>query len=388
MHRVPRKLGNQMDKLKRLKVQGFRSIRDQTVEFSDLTVLIGANGAGKSNLIALFNMLNFILSESLQIYVGRKGGGSSILHYGQKKTPTMSVDLEFEGKSVSHYGFVLAFAAPDRVLFTDEYVTFQRPQEASPFSRNLGVGQLETNLLMLSRNVDDRVARDVALQFVKRLRELQVYHFHDTSDEAHIRGGQQLDRNRFLMSTGGNLASFLYMLQTSRPEHFQRIVESIRVAIPFLKEFHLEPNRLDPSTILLRWRDRNPDYEFGPHQLSDGSLRAIALITALLQPEEFMPGLMLIDEPELGLHPSAIGLVASLIQAAAQKRQVVVATQSSRFLDEFAPKDVVVVEREEDDRGYGESVFRRLSKAELGDWLNDYDLGTLYEMQVTGGGPQ
>jgi predicted ATPase len=160
------------------------------------------------------------------------------------------------------------------------------------------------------------------------------------------------------------------------------------MAVPYFKEFLLAPDPLNNSSILLRWRDRNPDYEFGPHQISDGSLRAIALITALLQPDELMPGLIIIDEPELGLHPAAIGLIASLIKAAATKRQVIVSTQSPRLLSEFSPEEVVVVEREEDDKGYGQSHFRRLSNEALGAWIDDYDLGSLYEMQATGGGPR
>jgi predicted ATPase len=191
-----------------------------------------------------------------------------------------------------------------------------------------------------------------------------------------------------LLSNGGNLASFLYMLQESFPTHYDRIVSTIRLAVPYLRDFDLAPDRVNPGQTQLRWRDQNPDYEFGPHQLSDGSLRAIALITALLQPEELLPSVIFIDEPELGLHPSAVGIIGKLIKAVSAKRQVVVATQSPRLLSECAPEDIVVVEREEDDRGYGESRFRRLGKEDLGQWLNDYDLGALYEMNVTGGGPR
>ena len=190
------------------------------------------------------------------------------------------------------------------------------------------------------------------------------------------------------MSTGGNLAAFLYMLRETKPQHYARILSTVRLAVPYLSDFVLEPDRLNSGRIQLRWRDRNPDHEFGAHQMSDGSLRAIALITVLLQPEEMMPGLIMIDEPELGLHPSAVGLIGSLIKAASLRRQVVVATQSPRLISEFEPEDVVVVEREEDTRGYGQSLFRRLSREDLGEWLNDYNLGTLYEMEVTGGGPQ
>jgi predicted ATPase len=178
------------------------------------------------------------------------------------------------------------------------------------------------------------------------------------------------------------------MLRESYPAHYQHIVSTVRLAIPFLRNFELEPDQLSPKHIRLRWNDGNPNYEFGPHQLSDGSLRTIALMTALLQPESFLPAMIIVDEPELGLHPSAIRTVSQLLKAQADKRQVVVATQSPRLLADFEPENVVVVERDEDSQGYGESTFQHLDKADLGEWLNDYDLGTLFEMNISGGGPR
>lgn len=376
-----------MEKLTRLKASGFRSIRDIDIKLSDLTVLIGANGSGKSNFVAFFNMLSFMVTESLQLYIARKGGGSSILHYGPKRTPVLTTTLRFDGENGwSEYGCTLAHASPDRLIFTHERVAFQKPDAKKPFEKQLGSGQAETDLTAVSAG-NDAVAQ-VARIFLARFKGLRVYHFHDTSEEAHIRTSQEIDRNRILLSNGGNLASFLFMLRQNYPSHYERILSTVRLAVPFLRDFDLEPDRLSPKHIQLRWRDRNPDYEFGPHQLSDGSIRAIALITALLQPEELLPTVIFIDEPELGLHPSAIGIVANLLKAVSAKRQVVVATQSPRLLADCAPEDVVVVEREEDRKGYGESTFKHLEAKELGDWLKDYDLGTLYEMNVTGGGPQ
>ena len=357
------------------------------MQLGDLTVLIGANGSGKSNFVSFFNMLSFMMTESLQLYIGRKGGGSSILHYGPKKTPVLTTTLRFDGEGGwSEYECTLAYASPDRLIFTQERVAFQKPNAPKAFDKQLGSGHAETELTTTSTG-NDAVAQ-VARIFLSRLKSLRVYHFHDTSEEAHIRTSQETDRNRMLLSNGGNLASFLYMLRQSYPSHYERILSTVRLAVPFLRDFDLEPDRLSPKHIQLRWRDRNPDYEFGAHQLSDGSIRAIALITALLQPEELLPAVIFIDEPELGLHPSAIGIVATLLKAVSAKRQVVVATQSPRLLADFAPEDIVVVEREEDRKGYGESTFKRLEANELGDWLKDYDLGTLYEMNVTGGGPQ
>lgn len=381
-----------LEKLKRLTVKGFRSLRNvEDLKLSDLTVLIGANGAGKSNFISFFNMVSFMLSGDLQTYIARKGAATSILHYGPKRTPVLEAELEFEGPyGTSRYGFSLSFASPDRLIFTDEHVMFQYPDNPTPYTDNRirSADLSETGLIELSNRAQESTARKVAKVFINRLRGLQVYHFHDTSETAYIRTSQDIARHHFLMSNGGNLASVLYMLREQWPEHFNRIVSTVRLAVPYLKDLILVPDHKAPNSVQLRWRDRNPDYEFGPHQLSDGSLRAIAIITALLQPEKLLPAVIFIDEPELGLHPGAIGVLASLIKAAAAKRQVIISTQSSRLMAEFAPEDVVVVERHEDEKGFGESSFERLSSEQLGAWLEDYDLGALFEMNVTGGGPQ
>lgn len=379
-----------MEKLRHIRIEGYRSIQRLDLELKDLTVLIGANGAGKSNFISFFQMLNFMLSKSLQLYIARRGGGSSILHYGPQQTPVLHAELQFEdANNVSTYGFSLAFAVPDTLLFTSEHVQFQNADKSAPYFRNLGAGHLETKLIDLSKE-GSKIGggTKVARIFMNRLNEVQAYHFHDTSYDSAMRISQDVARNRHLMSNGGNLAAFLYMLRETKPQHYARILSTVRLAVPYLSDFVLEPDRLNGTRIQLRWRDRNPDHEFGAHQLSDGSLRAIALITALLQPEEMMPGLIMIDEPELGLHPSAVGLIGSLIKAASLRRQVVVATQSPRLISEFEPEDMVVVEREDDASGEGRSLFNHLTREALGDWLTEYNLGTLYEMEVTGGGPQ
>jgi predicted ATPase len=375
-----------MEKLVRIKVAGFRSLKDVDLQLTSLNVLIGANGAGKSNLIDFFNLISYMLSGSLQLYLGRRGGAASNLHYGPPKTPLLQTELRFEGDhGWSEYRGMMAFASPDRLIFTDEVVSFQRSPSEKPFARSLGSGHFESKLLELAQ--DPKGVGETARVFIERLRGLRVYHFHDTSDTAHIRVMQDLGKDRFLLSHGGNLATFLYLLSEQFPKHFTRIVETIRFAVPYFQEFILEPSRFHPGKIMLRWRDRSPENEFAAHQLSDGSLRAIALITTLLQPEELLPSVIIIDEPELGLHPGAVTLIGQLILAASENRQVIVATQSPRLLSQLRPEDVVVVEREEDRAGFGQSSFRRLSKDALGGWLDDYELGSLFEMNVTGGGP-
>ena len=376
------------EKLSHVHIEGFKSIRELDIDLGNLTVLIGANGSGKSNFVQFFQMLNFMLSGNLQNFIGRKGGGQSLLHYGAKKTRAMDTSLAFQGADGwSRYEFSLSFAVPESLLFTNEQVVFQKLDAVMPFQRQLGSGHKETLLIDLATE-NSGVGSKVAQIFQKRLRAVQVYHFHDTTDEAYIRTRQDIDRNRFLMGDGANLAAFLYMLRGKWPDHYKRILATVQRVVPYLKDFILDPGPSRYSRpIMLEWSDRSGE-EFGPHQLSDGSLRAVALITALMQPEELLPSVILIDEPELGLHPSAVGLISTLLQTTSLKTQVIVATQSPQLLENMTPEQVVVVERRELDNGRGESTFKRLNSDELAMWLEDYSLSELFEKNVTGGWPQ
>jgi len=208
----------------------------------------------------------------------------------------------------------------------------------------------------------------------------------DTATTAAVRRTGYIHDNRVLHSDAGNLAAFLYRLKNSADpaEHvaYGRIVATIRQVAPWFGDFVLEPQPMNPETILLRWRETGSDVLFGPHLLPDGALRAMALVTLLLQPERLLPSVLAIDEPELGLHPFAINVVASLVKRAGHYCQVLLATQSISLLEQFDLEDVVVVEREG-----GTSTFTRLEAERLDDWLKDYSLGELWEKNVIGGGP-
>ena len=375
-----------------LTIKGFKSIRSlENFELRRFNVLIGANGVGKSNLIDFFWMLKLMLGRSqggLQLFIARKGGASSILHYGSQITGFLDGIIRFSGeKQWSQYSFELAWGAPDVLFYASELLKYQSEiKDIKPHSKQLGNGHFESKVLSLAVDKSDPALNGIASVFRTRLRQVQVYHFNNTSETAKLRLSQDLDREDYLESNAGNLAVFLYNLKNNRPSHFKRILSNVKLIAPFIRDFVVEPQATNDRFVLLRWMDRSGE-TFGPHQLSDGTIRAIALITALLQPDETMPSIMIFDEPELGLHPAAITLVASLLKAASEKRQVIVATQSPILIRDYDPEDVIVVERTEDELGRGESTFKRLEKDSLAAWLEDYDLGELYEKNVTGGGP-
>lgn len=375
------------ERLTTISVSGYRSLASiRDLELRSLNVLIGANGSGKSNVLSLFQMLSYMMSEGLQLYVGRKGGANSLLHLGARKTPAITASLEFAGHNVaSRYHFTLAHAQPDTLQFADETLEFRNVDASTPFVAPLGAGHTESRVPAMAGAQQDSARNRAARVFQRRLTEVKEYHFHDTSDRAPIRLMQEASRNRFLQSDGGNLAAYLLRLREAYPDHFRHIQDTVRLVMPFLREFILEPEHNDIGrSVMLRWRGNDLDYEFGPHQLPDGGIRAIALVTLLLQPADLAASTILIDEPELGLHPFAVGLIGQLIRGAATDRQIVVATQSARLLREFAPEDVLVVEKQDD-----ASTITRLSSDDLGGWLEDYDgdLGVLFDRNVTGGAP-
>ncbi len=364
-----------MSSLKRIRIRGFRSIKEMTLELRPLNVLIGANGAGKSNLIAFFKLVNELMAGRLQQHIGTTGRATANLHFGPRMTPQLEAEMEFEVENgTDTYRMRLFHAAGDSLIFAEELLSFHQTDYSQPKVVSLGTGHQETG-------VGDKAAEgDITAKTLRYLlNRCRVYHFHDTSPTARVRQYCYVAHNRWLMPDAANLAAILYELKSCKEGVYRRIVATVRQAAPFFEDFDLEPTDKD---IILNWRHRNSDLVFGPHQLSDGTLRAICLISLLLQPKEALPCLIVVDEPELGLHPYALNVIASLFRAASHHTQVLVSTQSSAFLDSFEPEDIVVVERN------GEATeFDRPDSDKLEAWLEDYSLGEIWEKNIFGAGP-
>jgi predicted ATPase len=368
-----------MISIKNIKIKGYKSIRDQFLDFSKVNILIGANGAGKSNFVSFFRMLNYMLTEGLQIYIGESGGANSLLYYGSKTTPQMECTAEFKvDQTLNSYHFRLTDAAPDTLIFTEENLSFHKEGFSNPKYVYFEPGRKETQL----QEYADRGDKTAHMMRVI-LGNCRVFQFHDTSPSAFMRKSVLTNDNRYLRSNAGNLAAFLYMLKIKYNNNYKKIEQVIKMVAPHFGRFTLEPTELNSDYIKLEWQERESDYPFGPHQLSDGLLRFIGLTTLILQPEEFLPSIIIIDEPELGLHPYALTLLASMIKEVSDKSQVILATQSATLLDHFDTDDVVVVERYKQ-----ESIFKRLDKKELETWKEEYTLGEMWQKNLFGGRPK
>jgi predicted ATPase len=363
--------------LERLSLAGFKTIRHlNALELGPMNVLIGPNGAGKSNLLSFFRMLSQMFTQpgNLQLFVAKAGGANALLHSGARITQDVDATLNFRGVD---YAFRLAHAAQDTLVFAEEAVSCRPPSREPPEASWLHWGGGHREAIVLQARNLPFVADLESLQTF--LRESVVFHFHSTSETARIRQRSDVSDNQALKEDGANLAPFLLRIRDRYPAHYRRITETLRQIAPFFADFELVP---EDNTVLLRWRELGSDLVFGPHQASDGTLRAMALVALLMQPKEELPSIIILDEPELGLHPRAISVLAGLLQTAALSTQVIVATQSPVLLDHFEPEQVIVAEREG-----SESIFRRLDRFKLESWLEEYTLSDLWDKNVLGGRP-
>ena len=369
----------------RISIEGFRSLKAIDFAPGRVTVLIGANGSGKSNLLSALRMIPLMRTGSLRRFVGEAGGASALVHYGPKVTREVGLRLEFAQDTGSNaYAARLGYGAGDAFIFLDETIEYKRPGDTDFQVVSLGAGHAESRLEEAAQDPTNKIAKAVNWWLSK----MSFFHFHDTSMTAPLRQNAGQANTPFLRSDGSNLGAYLRCLASSEVEEqrkaWNRIVLLVRRLAPFIKT--LQPTLVNPShpttsAVRLDWIDEK-DEIFGPHHLSDGTLRAIALITALAQPADNLPAFISIDEPELGLHPAALTVLASLVSSVASRCQVLLATQSPALLDFFEPSDVVVAER-----SAGETTFRRLVPEELDQWLEDYNLSELYDKNILGGRP-
>lgn len=369
-------------KLKELKINGFKSINsEQKIRFNDINILIGSNGAGKSNLVSFFKLIEALTGGALQAYIGKQGYADSILHYGMKQTKLCGAQLLFTDNINIYdiFEFSLEHSYGGQMMFGHEEheqnrVTTPIDQKFVPYF--ITGGHKES--LMIEKHNDYRTYR-----LLKLLQGIKVFQFNNTSSDSAIRHPAALNDNRQLNSDASNLPSFLYQMKIreDRNPYYKRIVRRIAEIMPQFRDFDLRPMEENPNMIRLDWIDKHQGHTFGAHQISDGSLRFMALATLLLQPKETLPKIIVIDEPELGLHPEAMMDLVGMIQIAAANSQIILSTQSSFLMNLFEPEDIITVSAE---KGYSEFI-RLPNIEELKEWYGDYTLAELWEKNLIGG---
>ncbi|HLB74953.1 MAG TPA: AAA family ATPase [Sedimentisphaerales bacterium] len=362
-------------------MRGFKTFRRlEKFKPAPINILIGANGAGKSNFISFFRLLSWMIGAGrLQEYVAMQGGASALLHDGPETTREIEATATFEtAKGRNDYSFRLFYAAGDTLVFASEGYRFSRFDIRTEATwTTLAAGHKEAKIIERGRSKDPNMrTAGVVLSLLKRI---VLYQFHNTAEAAPIRTKSGVNDCRRLREHGGNIAAILLKLREREPVHYERIVERIRLVAPFFEDFVLEP---EYNKVLLQWKEKSCDVTFDASQASDGMLRLFCLITLLCQPLKDIPDILILDEPELGLHPTAINLASDLIRSVSKNKQVIIATQSAPFVNNFEPEEVIVV-----DRADRESTLKRLNSRDLKDWLEDYTLGDLWQKNILGGKP-
>lgn len=376
-----------MPRITKVSLTGFKSFKDKTdIALSNLNVIIGANGAGKSNLLSFFQLLGNALTRNLQGHILRYGG-EHFLHNGRKKTERIKCAIEIAtNNATDKYEIDLAFQAPGRLFISREYIEYRKSGKDKPFTCEIKNNGYELGLLDFGEKLgnSNNALRGTANAIKTMLQKIRAFQFHDTTDTARIRGGILRADCQYLKNDGGNLAAVLNMLKTT-PEYlpyYNRIVRYVQKILPYFADFAIDGFPEKQDTVYLFWKKQGSDYILTPNQLSDGTIRFIALATLLLAPRKIQPDVIVIDEPELGLHPLAIRILANMIKQAAENLQILVATQSPLFLDFFDANDVLVFEAPNEI-----TTVKRLNQDELSAWAQEYTLSELWDKNVIGGQP-
>lgn len=366
----------------RIHIKNFKSIRDSgDIKIRSINVLIGSNGVGKSNFIYFFKLLNNIYKQRLKFYTAENGYENRILYFGRKRSKSLEGYIVFkpeQGNTNNRYDFKLTPQNQGVGFYFEKdeggFNLYAGGYDESWDFIDLGGAGKEESELLNNTSLRAIFLRDYFDDF-------NVFHFHDTSSSSPLKQPNKTHDYEYLKEDGSNLASFLYKIKDTHPKHFKIIEFAIRSVAPFFERFDLKPDAKNPDIIFLNWLEKGSDEYFNAHNLSDGTLRFIALATLLLQPE--LPKTIIIDEPELGLHPFAIQKLGALIKSASTKSQIIISTQSVNLVDQFTADDIIVVERKDE-----QMVFSRQNEEQLKDWLDEYTLSELWEKNVLGGRPK
>ncbi|NLF82696.1 MAG: AAA family ATPase [Candidatus Gastranaerophilales bacterium] len=361
--------------IKRLRIDGYKSIKHLDLELSSLNVLIGANGSGKSNFISFFELLNSIRNSFyFNEYVAEKAGADNFLFGGSKVTKKIESEVYFEDML---YKLYLSWQVGDRFSYNDE--AFLNMHCISGYN---DLTSEPNDVIIQYDNKKYLQFNSESLHFLNAYFNCKIYHFNDTSPDALIKKPQNINDNTYLKPNGANLSSYLYLIKEKYPEKFQYILDLLQLVAPFIFRLKPRPDERNPNYILLEWEHRKfKDKYFDINHLSDGTLRFLCIVTALITAEE--NATIIIDEPELGLHPHAISVLAGIMKSVSkQGKQIIASSQSVTLINEFKAEDILV-----SDLINNETHIRRLTQEEVEAWLEDYKIGTIWEKNIIGGTP-
>jgi len=382
---------------KQLSVDSFRRLCNVGLELRPLTVLIGANGTGKTSVLDVFSLLASSAQGSLSKAISDLSGLSAVITYDRERDLSLGISISVPDHEPLDYrlrltlqgaGYVIAeenlsqqpdsdtpgLAPVEYIVSEGSEVEFRDPsprvQVFSPWHRT----SLETSLFQVPRTI-----REVE-DFRGKLASCTYYHLMDVNERSPVRLPQVLQpaaSSSLPGRDGENLVSCLYNLREMDRDRFESIADSLRAAFPTFERLDFPP--VAAGMLAMTWREKNFSRPLYMHQLSEGMLRFLWLTTLLASPG--LTALTLLDEPEVSLHPELLSLLAGLLREAANRTQLIVATHSDRLVRFLKPAEVVVIDSTED----GMAQLTWADQLDLGEWLAEYTLDEVWRMGRMGG---
>jgi len=381
-----------MPKIKRIRIAGFRRLRDVEIEMRSMMVLIGANGVGKTSILDSVSLLSASAAGGMNKALNSIGGMADICTHGYPKKTSFEADLDCPGYKPLQYELELEAKGQGYSISREKLAQDREGGRPGPFLHidsiydNIKYYDIEDRHLIQhdwEHNPLESSLSQVEKMF-KQPRELQntlssitQYHALDVGARAPVKLPQQMKPALLPGEDGEDLIPFLYNLRESDRDRFEAIEDTLRVAFPSFENLNFPP--VAAGMLSLTWKERTFRDPIYAHQLSEGTLRFLWLISLLHSPN--LSTITMIDEPEVSLHPELLNILADLMREASNRTQIIVATHSDRLIRFLEDREVVVMDIDED--GYASAQWA--DKMDLHEWLKDYCLDEVWRMGRMGG---
>jgi predicted ATPase len=382
---------NRLSSFKAISVKRFRRLCDVELGLRPLTVLIGANGIGKTSLLDVFSLLASSAQGSLNKAISDLSGLRALITYDREEDLALGISMGVPGHEPLEYLLRLTPQGAS-YLIEEEILSQQRYYQPPPFKhidshgsdvryfeveqRSLVRPNWEHNPLETSLSQVPKMYREPE-DFRRKLASCTFYHVLDVEPRSPVRLPQPMRPASLPGKDGEDLVSCLFDLRETDRDRFEAIEDSLRAAFPAFERLDFPP--VAAGTLAMTWRDRNLSKPLYMHQLSEGMLRFLWLATLLASPG--LTALTLLDEPEVSLHPELLSLLAGLLREAANRTQLIVATHSDRLVRFLKPAEVVVIDSTEE----GMARLTWADRLDLDEWLNEYTLDEVWRMGRMGG---
>lgn len=355
-----------MSGFQRLSVDGFRRLCGVNIDFKDrpLCVMIGANGSGKTSVLEVMSLLAASAQGKLGDRISELGGIGAVLTAGRSE---MSFQLTAgSGAGPLQYDLSIETSGIGYSLKAEGLAHIGR-----------GTITLRAKVVSETGLSDARSLLKPAADFRERLASSAYYHMLDVGPRSQVRLPQPMRPAKLPGKNGEDLVTCLYDMRETEPDAFETVEDSLRAAFPGFVQLTFPP--VAAGTLAMIWRDRNFPTGFYSHQLSEGMLRFLWLAT-LLQ-SSALPEVVLLDEPEVSLHPELLNLLAHQLREAAQRSQIIVATHSDRLVRFLKPEEVLVADLTEE----GLAKLTWADSLDLEKWLDEYTLDEVWGIGRLGG---